>query len=640
MTSTSGRDRDVPRTIPMGPGAPTVASGSPRPHEIRDISNEDDLIRFAVQAQLWRIDRTPEQVTDRRSLIKRATLTACLNGTDSFAQETLQQLDDIIVACAGMMSHVGGLAAFGARMREHTDHIGVSVGIPPGWVRDNMMNTESNDELHVLVQASTLLSTFIAANRVGLASGVIRDQNQQAIARVADRLILLAGGPPTPRHYEAHALLGGLAKYAFSIVLNRLIASIRSQPLGFRSWRPLTRLMMMARDGTDRPLFHELQNFIPALVTAANGELRERSINPGRSLDLEVLIAIPWGFVAGSDDDDDRVSLVLLERAQNLDATLRERGTAAMGYWYRVGSTPGKDRTHARKQIGELVRLLDEEVAAPGVGQGMAWVARTLEELLRHDVTVGNIGDWPTVEEDWYQAVMDARRSLDHVGLPDSIREATKNLFLHSLLQNAGVERRRAIDTLRTAGLVEKVAPRLSELLGDPRLKNEQWLRIRVLFVLGYMQASAFLDEQNMVEAVRTAFERVKHTDRPTRAEVGELQTALFAVGDIFGVTGVEDQGTRRRAGSVRDALQSTLTEITRSPQTRDPRLATAVRALAYLLTFTAQPGMDDLSRTLLQELSGHPDGVARRFSEWAFRTRFDNNGGVLPFLNGVGPTA
>jgi hypothetical protein len=601
----------------------------PAIHKIDDITRGDDLVRYAVQAQLHHVDRTPEDISGPGSPINRTKLNRCLRGLEPFSPEMLRALDDVIVAVGGRKSHIGGLAPFGMRMREVTEHAGVSVKIPPAWVLDSM-NTRSSDELHVLVQASTLLNNFIVAHQVGLPSSVVRDQNSTAIERVAERLILLAGGPPTPRHYEAQLLLGSLARYAFDIVLGQLEASIRRRPLGFRSWRSLTKLMMIARnEERDDRLARRLKQRLITLIDDAN-DLRDASINPGRSLDLEFFIAVPWGW-AGEAGDDDRVNLLLLERAEDAHATLRERGTAAMGYWQRAFAHDqvGHD-SHARRRLTHLIRLYDEPGRRPDVGPGLAWVARTLESVMDKNVAVCNV--WPDVDEGWYRGVMDAARALERAGLPEPIRAATVELFLHALLQNAGVERRKAIDTLRSGGMVDEVARALARLLDSTR---DSWLRVRILFALGFLQARDSGTLADLVDACAQACDAIK-AERPTGAQIAELQTALFAIGDVFGVTGIEDADTLQTAGQVRDRLAINLTELVDKGLTAEHGRFTVARALAYLLIFTAQPGRNDLSRTLLERLREHPDVVTRRFCDWALTFRFAKDDTIRPLLYAV----
>ena len=59
-------------------------------------------------------------------------------------------------------------------------------------------------------------------------------------------------------------------------------------------------------------------------------------------------------------------------------------------------------------------------------------------------------------------------------------------------------------------------------------------------------------------------------------------------------------------------------------------------RAIAYALTFTAQPGLDDLSRKLLAHLAEHDDRVTQEFSEWALGVRWDRYGNLRPVLYGA----
>jgi hypothetical protein len=600
-------------------------------HDIDDIIRGDDLVRYAVHAQLHRVDCTPDQIVGPNSPIDKSELMRCLAGSGAFPAHTLRALDDVILAIGGSKSHIGGLAPFASRMRELTDHAGVSVRVPGGWTRDSM-RTKSNDEIHILVQASTLLNRFVVASDAGFPLDTIHQQNAVALDHLVERLILMAGGPPTPRHYEAQALLGSLAKFAFNIVLDQLQASIQHSPLGFRSWRSLTKLVMIARNDVqegNEDLAHSLKEPMRRLVEGAT-KLRDRSINPGRSLDLEMFIAVPWDW-AGEDRTGDKISHVLYERAIDNHATLRERGTAAMGLWQRAFDNHRADDRRIRAQVLELVAAFDDPERRPDIANGLSWVARTLDSVIKKNVAVCN--EWPSVDEPWYRAVFDAADVLMQRGIPPALLPGTRNLFLHALLQNAGVERRKAIDALRCGGLVEPVAQAFAGLLQDVR--TEPWLRVRVLFALGFLQVRDHITEADLVDACARAIDVVAE-GRPNPSQIVELQTALFAIGDVFGVTGVEDQDAIDLAGQVRNNLAFNLTDLVDRQLLHDSGRHMVARALAYMLTFTAQPGRNDLSKRLLGVLREHPDTVTRRFCEWALGFRFADDHTIRPLLYGI----
>jgi hypothetical protein len=197
------------------------------------------------------------------------------------------------------------------------------------------------------------------------------------------------------------------------------------------------------------------------------------------------------------------------------------------------------------------------------------------------------------------------------------------------------VYRRQAIETVVTSGWNAQVARALGTLLKTE--KNEAWLRVRVEFALGYLQRPDMWTETALTRSCEHAYKNLKlaerpHDERPPRSHVTELHASLFAVGDCFGVAGVET-----RARSARDRLRPILEDL--AGMTEEPRaliLRRPARAAAYLLTVTAQPRVSDkidLAEELLEKLSHHPDPVTARLSRWALSFRFAPDGTIRPFL-------
>jgi hypothetical protein len=202
------------------------------------------------------------------------------------------------------------------------------------------------------------------------------------------------------------------------------------------------------------------------------------------------------------------------------------------------------------------------------------------------------------------------------------------------ILQNAGVYRRHAIETVVAAGWGAPVADALGFLL---EREDEAWLRIRAEFALSFLQRRDQVVEEHLVRACQQAH-TVLHQDgmaedgEPPRSHVTELHSALFALGDCFGVAGAE-----ALAKSVRDRLRPVLTELASMEGERARILRRAHRAAAYLLIFTAQPAKGtekDLSQVLLEQLSKHPDEVTAGLSRWALDFRFRPDGGVCPLID------
>jgi hypothetical protein len=109
------------------------------------------------------------------------------------------------------------------------------------------------------------------------------------------------------------------------------------------------------------------------------------------------------------------------------------------------------------------------------------------------------------------------------------------------------------------------------------------------------------------------------------------MHAALFAVGDCLGVAGAENH-----AKNAREILRPILTYLAGTDGHRAAILHRAVRAAAYLLTITAQPGQDgrkDLSQELLEILCHHSDPVTASLGRWALGFRFGPDGSVRPLL-------
>ena len=77
------------------------------------------------------------------------------------------------------------------------------------------------------------------------------------------------------------------------------------------------------------------------------------------------------------------------------------------------------------------------------------------------------------LDEQWLRNVHEAARELDRSSLPTHLRPGAKNLFRHMILQNAGVHRRQAIETVVTSGWTEPIARALGSLLRSEQ--NEAW---------------------------------------------------------------------------------------------------------------------------------------------------------------------
>ena len=605
--------------------------------DVTDISASDQLVGYATAGQLARLLRHRRDLSQgkiahgaglgRKRQDASAALSAALR--EGLTATQLVRLDEIIGALAPEAEYTGGLCSLALRL-SWGRHGGTAdrmiAHIPPGWTR-KVPKESADGELGVLIRASALLSAFQAADRVdprGRSVAEIRQRYHEELPLLVRRLILLSAGPPTQRNVDAQVMLGSLASHAFDVIEQRLDYELRFLPLGFRVWPVITRLVKLYPP--DGEYADALRSWVRRLIRDS-GELRKTSLYAGRSLDLELAINVP---VEWSPPGDDWAGAALLDRARDKEATLRERGTAAMGLWQRAVREQRSDLDRTEASLRKLVAEFRSPGARPDVASGLRWVAETLEKNMDERLAVGN--EWPALDEPWFHNVQDAANELDTSDIPQHLRTGTKNLFLHLLLQNAGVFRRQAIETLVTSGWSEPVAKALGRLL---KHEQEPWLRVRAVFALGFLQRPDYSVEADLTSACLHAYANLAAAPgKPARSHVTEMHVSLFAAGDCLGAAGAEE-----RARSARDSLRDVLASLATAEPGRALILRRAARAAAYFLIVSAQPTQDgrkDFSHELLEQLAAHPDPVTSRLSRWALSFRFAENGKVRPLLAAV----
>jgi hypothetical protein len=627
-----------------------MAEGHVR-QDVTKINCADQLLRYAAAGQLaWLLDAHGSldqgQVALAAGFSSRSVKTAGEQLSralkDGLNAKQLAGLDAISVALRKNPDGIGGLSSLALRlqMERGFDVDRLIAGVPPSWTRGLLLEPPA-DEIGALTQASAVLKAFMPAKKIeditrGQSVDWVRDRFNADLPRLVRRLVAVSGAPPTGRNYDAQVLLGLLASHSFDPMMRLLDSELRYSPLGYRVWRAITKLVLLSEPGAKRS--RELEVWVKELLERSD-QLRQRSLYPGRALDIELAIAVPTSWSPAGEDD--WVSRVLVQRARNQVATIRERGSAALGLWER--SVRLEDQATLEQAKGDLRKLMKEfrdpeaRVDAPG---GLSWVADTLDSLIESGQPVCN--EWPGTDATWFKRVQDAATELGRQkSIPAHLRTGTKNLFLHMILQNAGMYRSLAIETVVTSGWSEPVARALGHLLEN---EPEPWVRIRAEAALGLLQRpDDGTVEEDLTRACDQAYRNLNIDEipqdgspydearKPPRARVTELHTTLFAVGDCFGVPGAEE-----RAKTARDALHEVLTKLAEPHDPRARILCRPARAAAYLLTVTAQPGTDetpDLSRELLGRLCHHPDPVTQRFSEWALGFRWAEDGSVRPLL-------
>jgi hypothetical protein len=352
--------------------------------------------------------------------------------------------------------------------------------------------------------------------------------------------------------------------------------------------------------------------------------LRAKSAYPGRSLDLELAVAVPPDWTSAQDDP---VGAALRARANNASATVRERGAAALGLWQRAMENTELDRGRVRSDLERLIAEFEDPERRPDAYQGMQWAAATLRHVMARNVRVCN--DWPQgVDEPWLQHFGEAVRHLREHDIPPRILPATETLFQHAFLQNADAYRRQAVETLLAGGWTGPVVSAIAKFL---ELEDSgAWIRIRALFAVGFLQHRDRVVERLLTEGCEAAYRNLSGS--PSQAQIHEMHAVLFAIGDCYGATGVEQDEISR----VRNSIEEVLTGLVDGKLTFNPALFAVSRAVAYLLTFMVLPRESnkvDLAEELLDKLRKHPDNVTQELSEWALKNRLGEDGQVLPLI-------
>jgi hypothetical protein len=607
--------------------------------DVSDISSAPDLLRFATAGQVERLLQRRMGLTQGAIAQGAGLGDSSRNAGPALSRalrigptvEQLAGLDEIIGALAQDPDGLGGLSSLALRLsaqrRDEVTRSSLVARVPLSWTRKLLADPPS-DEAGILIQASAMLSKFTAAERMDASDIVtgIGERYERELDLLVRRLILISVGPPTSRNYDAQVLLGMLASYAFRPMMNRLDFELRHAPSSFHGWRAITKLVRLSEGGGHTPA---LRSWVQRLVTDS-GDLRENSLYPGRGLDLELAVLIP---AAWSPPGADWAGDALRARARNNEATLRERGTAAMGLWQRAlaAGQPGLDA--AREELRELITEFRDRSSTPDTAAGLRWLAATLEHVIEKEAAVCN--DWPEVDDEWFGHVRDAADKLDEHQVPDHLLTGLKNLFRHMILQNAGIHRREAIETVAASGWAEPVADALGFLLQAER--DQAWLRIRAEFALSVLQRKDLSIEVDLARACELAYQnlQLEAGNEPPPSRLEEMHASLFAVGDYFGATRAEE-GVRSTRENTRERLRPILATLAETRGNRARILRGPARAAAYLLGVTAQPahvGSKDLSQELLERLRHHPDPVTAMLSKWLLSFRFGPGGSIRPLI-------
>lgn len=606
---------------------------SREPHVVADVTSAEELIRYAAEAQVALLERWTSQNVIGLAIGMGTSLKGAGSNlshalkTGPLSDVRLQRLDEVAVALAPpTVMHTGGLSSLAISLRGYRDRDSLTDRVPATWTRE-ILQTPAETEVGVLTQASALLSSFLAAENLDKASRksravlAVHDRYYDEIKHVVEQLIILGYAPPTSRSVEALIMLGTLGSFAFDIMQPILEVALK-RPLGFRVWRAVTKLVQLSRSESNYE--DDLRSWVSQLLGEAE-ELRNISIYTGRSLDLELAISVPSDW---SPADNDWAGAALRARTRNPNATVRERGTAALGLWQRAFRNAELDRDQVTKDLTALIAEFEDPGKRPDAYQGMQWVAATLRHVMARNMPV--CSDWPQdVDKPWLRHFGEAVRHLNRTAIPPHMLPATQTLFEQALLQNAGVFRRQAVETLVAGGWTGPVTRAVARFL---ELEDtESWIRIRALFALGFLQHRDPVVEDALAAGCQFAYRNLARN--PSQAQVHEMHAALFAVGDCYGAADVAEEHVRH----IRERLREVLVGLVAGPLINRTALFSVSRAAAYLLTFMPLPRRDgkiDMAEELLTKLREHPDEITRELSDWALANRFGENGAILPLMH------
>ena len=246
-----------------------------QPHtsqDVTDISSVDQLLRYATAAQLAPLEEqgyTQEKIAVGAGLATQPrsagpVLSKALNGSEYLTTSQLHGLDQIIGALTLNRGGAGSLSSLALRLDagQHVKARGRRRGearestlearIPPSWTR-KILTDPPADEIGVLMQASALLSEFMAADKMDSPPpsphpGPLQQRDRPAGPAAHPHLV----APPTSRNYDAQILLGMLASYAFEQIRDRLESQLRDRRWRFRVWRAITKLVRLSEEASSR----------------------------------------------------------------------------------------------------------------------------------------------------------------------------------------------------------------------------------------------------------------------------------------------------------------------------------------------------------------------------------------------------
>lgn len=488
----------------------------PAGREPVDISDTDQLIRFAARAQILLATsgevgrtRSTQAGIARAAGVAPSNLSSALN--KAMPTSLIQKLDVALAAVIPDAPRFGGLVGLATRLTG--DEI-VEVAIPPAWLED-LLSLPLELPSAVLLQSSALLSSLRVVEQE---TGYISATRAYDVSSLIRRLVQLGTLPYGGQSDEALVLLGRLSTMFFQSARPHLMQALRG-PLGHKVW-PIADFM------TGRVAERSASSELPywwRLQFQDMDDLRRLSVNPTHTLDIEAAASTPilWAL-----EDTDWAMRAIWRRAESHETTHREVGAALASLWMRAQARRTSDEV-----LDRMERLLDQRIADSmrldqSAQSELRWYRDVIHVFERERTKV--IRSWPR----HHSCVRLIGRASKHLGVPEQIADDLRVLLEHALLQSMTFYRHRAIDVIKASGWGRQVAPVLQRVLDDATA--ERWLRARCISALGGVAPPDPSTHFALLDAYHGSMTSYRRHPLHPQEDGVEVQAALFAIIDAF----------------------------------------------------------------------------------------------------------
>lgn len=465
---------------------------------------------------------------------------------------------------------------------------GSDLQVPNRWT-DELLALEPRAPFDVLLRAEALRVSLAGGARHGVATALSTPERNQ-LDDVLTSLLAVMGLPP---RYSNEAI-EAIARFAtwregFEVVMDHVADALNESPMGFRAWR-IVALALRANaphwDGQSRA--HAASQF----VAEADVQRRVRRLfnfpdghldtNPARGLDIEAAAATPreWGWATE----------YIRRQALDTDRTPRQRGYAAIAHW---------SRTRNADDLGEIINTIEINADAE---TELGWVRLNLDQIWQKPRALRDC-----ISRTQSQRLVEAsvRAVIDDADVVAAdCRAAAVELAQHALLSNHGLARRRALDSLRSAGLARTIASGYSTIVSEAA---PPWLQERTCFALGFLGDTGTPTAEALGNVLRRALDTAL-------AEYSIAETAAWAVGEVWASDG--PRASRRSGPGIDHApswVQPTLVKLAQTYNREDARAQRVTRGAMYSLSVLG----DSAAQEPLRGFCHLRDEAARRLAAW-----------------------